>query len=69
MANFSYSLARGTVDVDPDSITVGTLAPNAGDVELRMTTTNGLNRQDAIILVEAFLRRLNDGRFDDLTSV
>lgn len=69
MANVSFSLTRGEVDVSPDEIAVGTQAPAAGDVELRISTTNVPNRQDVIVLVEAFLRRLNDGRYNDLTSV
>lgn len=69
MANASFSLAAGQVDVGPDKITVGTSAPGAGDVELRMSDTNITNRQEIIRLVMAFLRRLEDGRFDDLNIV
>lgn len=69
MANFSYVLTRGQVDLGPDNITTGTNAPSAGDVEVRISTTNAVNRQDVIILLDAVIRRLQDGRFNDLTSV
>ena len=69
MASFSMSLTAGGVDVGPDEISTGTNAPGAGDIELRINAANIQNRLEAIKLTEAFLRRLEDDRFNDLTTV
>lgn len=69
MASVSFNLTAGTVDVGPDNIGVGTNAPGTGDIELRINAATIQNRLEAIKLTEAFLRRLEDGRFDDLNLV
>jgi hypothetical protein len=58
MANVSYSLGIDAKSMAPEAITVGTLAPNAGDVELRISTTNAPTRKQVILILEAFRRRL-----------
>jgi hypothetical protein len=69
MTSLSYSLSRGALD-DPDKITVGTSAPGSGDFELRVNlTTNTPTRADIILALEAFTRRLEDGRNTDVPSV
>lgn len=69
MASFSYNLTAGTVDTGPDNIGTGTNAPGTGDIELRINAANIQNRQEAIRLATAFLRRLEDDRYNDLTTV
>lgn len=69
MASFSMNLAAGTVDTGPDNISTGTNVPGAGDIELRINAANIQNRQEAIRLASAFLRRLEDDRYNDLTTV
>lgn len=61
MASVSYGLNRNT-DTSPDAITVGTLAVSTNDVELRMDKTKSLQAQDIINILNAFIRRLEDGR-------
>lgn len=62
MASFSYSLFFGA-DQSPDKIATGTAAPGAGNVELRITTTAvGCTSEQVILILQAFIRRLEDGR-------
>lgn len=69
MASVSFNLATGTIDTGADNIGVGTNAPGTGDIELRINAATISTRLEAIRLTEAFLRRLEDGRFDDLNLV
>jgi len=69
MASFSYGLNRGTVDKGPEDITVGTLAITTNDVELRVDKTKSLTRREIIQIMEAFIRRLEDGRYNDPVNV
>jgi hypothetical protein len=57
MVSVSYSLALGD-DYQPDKITVGTSAPGAGDVEVRILKTNLLNKEQACQILEAIIRRI-----------
>lgn len=69
MSSVSYSLNRGA-DQSPDKIAVGTNAPGAGDVELRVdVTTHTPTREDVILILQAFIRRLEDGRNTDIPNV
>lgn len=60
MANFSLSISRGTdesnVHGTGSNITAGTLAPNAGDLEVRMTDANGITLKDFYKLVMVLWR-------------
>jgi hypothetical protein len=58
MVSVSYSLAFGD-DYQPDKITAGTSAPGAGDVEVRILLTNLVNKQAAVLILEAIIRRIN----------
>lgn len=69
MANLSISFIAGQVDTGPDKAVVGTLAPNAGAVEVRISNTNLKTKLEAIRLLEEAIRYLNDGRFDSLNLV
>lgn len=53
MANFSYSINRGAIETD-SAVTAGTLAPGAGDVEIRIKDTNSITKKE----VEIALKRL-----------
>jgi len=70
MASVSYGLNRGTgFDMQPDEITVGTLAVSTNDIELRWDNTKHLTHKDIILACESFIRRLEDGRFNDPINV
>ena len=58
MASFSYSLSIDQQSMSPEAITVGTLAPNAGDVEIRVNRANAPTRQQILLILEAFRRRI-----------
>lgn len=63
MASTSYSLSLGQGELyQPDQITVGASAPGAGDVELRINDANIHSALDVILIVKAFLTRLEDTR-------
>lgn len=68
MASVSYGLNRGASN-QPDEITVGTLAITTSDVELRWDATKSLTRNDIIRILEAFVRRLEDGRNTDVANI
>jgi hypothetical protein len=62
MASYSYSLSFGA-DQSPDKITLGTSAPGAGNVELRVNAAaTGASNEQVILILQAFIRRLEDGR-------
>jgi hypothetical protein len=69
MASVSFGLNRGVVDNGPDNITVGTLAVSTSDVELRWDNTKSLTREEIIMIMTAFQRRLEDDRFNDPINV
>lgn len=64
----SYGLNRGA-NQSPDKIVVGTQATSTYDVELRINTSKALTHQDIILILEAFARRLEDGRNTDLANI
>ena len=68
MASVSYGLNRGA-DQSPDQVNVGTLAVSTYDVELRIDQTKNLTREDVILILQAFERRLEDGRNTDMATV
>lgn len=65
MANLSYSLSKGQQD-QPLDIAVGTNAPGAGDVEVRIngSATGGtggsgvITTKEVVLILQAFIRRL-----------
>ena len=65
MANLSYSLSKGQSD-QPLDIAVGTNAPGAGDVELRIngSATGGaggsgaITTKEVVLILNSFIRRL-----------
>ena len=61
MAATSYSLSYGA-DQSPDEIAVGTSVPGAGDVEVRINLDANTTAEQVILILEAFIRRLEDGR-------
>lgn len=69
MASVSFGLNRDVVDMGPDRITVGTLAITTNDVELRWDNTKGLTRENIILILKAFERRLEDQRFADNINI
>lgn len=69
MASVSFGLNRDVVDMSPDQITVGTLAITTNDVELRWDNTKSLTRENIIIILKAFERRLEDQRFADNVNI
>ena len=65
MAAISLSINRGVDGFKVNDYTIGVLAPNANDVELRYNTTdqNGANitRKDLVQILEAFMRAVEAG--------
>lgn len=66
MADRFIGYERGS-DLSPDKATVGSSSTAALDVEIRWTVGVGLTRQEITDIVEACLRRLNDGRDANFT--
>lgn len=60
MAAISLSINRGLDGFRQDAFTVGTLAPNANDIEFRFNTTDAtsttITRKDLIVALESFIR-------------
>lgn len=69
MANLSISFVAGQVDTSPDKAVVGTLAPNAGAVEVRISNTNLKSKLEVLRLLDEVKRYIEDGRFDTLSLV
>lgn len=65
MAAVSFSIKRGKDGFRVSDFTVGTQAPNADDVEVRINLTDAnskaLTRKDVVIALEAFTRALESG--------
>ena len=65
MSSASISLSHGASGMKMSDFTTGTLAPNAGDVEVRFnnTDTNGKNILDheIVIMLRAIIRQIENG--------
>ena len=65
MAAISISLAHGQNGNNISDFTVGTLAPNVGDFEVRLNTTDANSKNishfEMIIALRAFIRALEQG--------
>lgn len=71
MAFVSYGLNRGA-DQSPDQIAIGSDDGGAGnDVTLAFDLTKSLTTEDVVLILEAFKRRLLDGRLGpaDITNI
>lgn len=68
MASVSFGLNRGADD-QPDKINVGTQAVSTYDIELRMNQAKGLTRTDVLLALDAFKRKIEDGRYDGIIGV
>lgn len=68
MASVSLGLNRGA-DQSPDNITVGTVAASGNDVVLSIDSTKAVTRLEAILICQAFIRKLEDGRFAGVLGV
>lgn len=65
MAAISLSLNHGAEGNQISDFTVGTLAPNAGDFEVRLNTTDtnskNISRKEMCLALYAFCRALEQG--------
>lgn len=65
MASFSLSISQGAGGLKMSDFTAGTLAPNAGDVEVRAnnTNTNGKNISDheVVVMLMTIIRQIENG--------
>jgi len=65
MAAISLSLVHGVFGNRISDFTVGTLAPNAGDFEVRLNTVDinskNISRYEMITALEAFIRAIKEG--------
>lgn len=59
MTATSYSITLDTSDMDYNAWTVGALAPNAGDIEIRVSLTNTPTRHQVDNAIKAFRRLLS----------
>ena len=68
MAHVSYGLDIGA-DQSPDEITVGVLATTApgNDVELSVDTAKLTKRDDLVLILQAFIRRIEDQGANDFS--
>ncbi len=73
MASVSYQLKPGTdISYSEDDIVAGTAAPTtAGDIELRVDLANTPTRKQVVMVLEAFIRRIEGSRYGtaDIKSV
>lgn len=68
MASVSFGLNRGA-DSQPDKINLGTLAISTYDIELRIDQTKSLTRTDVLLALDAFKRKIEDGRYAGIAGV
>lgn len=69
MAYVSYGLDRGALD-SPDKIVIGTDDGGAGNnITLAINKSASLTRREVIQALNAFARRLEDERFNDIVSI
>ncbi len=55
MASVSLSITVAQIeDVNPENITVGSSAPGAGDIEIRVNTSNVLSLKQIMLALEKF---------------
>jgi hypothetical protein len=66
MASISISTSRGLAGTKATDYTVGTLATNAGDIELRVNVLDGngnpVTRKDVILALDSFARQIENGK-------
>ena len=68
MANVSISITAAQVeDISPDNVTVGAAAPGAGDVELRVNTSNITSLKQLFLALEKFDFFVKDQKFGPAT--
>lgn len=76
MASFSYQLQPGTEATSDgkgfyeDAIAIGVAAPTtAGNVELRVDLVNSPTQKDIVMVLKAFIRRIEGERFNDTGGI
>lgn len=77
MASVSYQLTPGVeasgangIGFAEDAIVLGTAAPtNPGTIELRVDIVNTPTEQDILMVLKAFVRRIEGARYTDFQSV
>jgi hypothetical protein len=66
MASISISTSRGLAGVKQTDYVTGTLATNAGDIELRVNVLDGqgnpVTRKDVILALDMFARQIENGK-------
>lgn len=60
MASISFNLT-GQQDAKATNVLTGTNAPGTGDVEVRINRANIPNRKEAIKLIDAIIRYIENG--------
>jgi hypothetical protein len=72
MASISISINRGAAGQKQTDYTVGTLTPNANDIELRVNVLDGnsnpVTRKDVILALGMFVRQLEGGKTGAFTT-
>ena len=68
MASVSLSLTAANIeDINPQNVTVGSSAPGAGDVELRVNTANITSLKQLFLALEKFDWFVNDQNYGPVT--
>jgi hypothetical protein len=72
MASISISINRGAAGQKQTDYSVGTLATNAGDIELRVNVldanSNPVTRKDVILALDMFARQIEGGKTGAFTT-
>jgi hypothetical protein len=67
MASVSISLTAAQIeDVNPENVAVGSSAPGAGDIELRVNTANITSLKQLFLALEKFDWFVNDQNYGPL---
>jgi hypothetical protein len=65
MSSASISISQGASGMKMSDFTIGTLAPNAGDVEVRFNNTNtnskNISDHEIVIMLKAIIRQIETG--------
>jgi len=65
MSSFSISIPHGKGGMQMVDFTVGTLAPNAGDVEVRANNTDSnsknISDHEIVIMLKTIIRQIENG--------
>lgn len=65
MANYSFTTSRNP-NMTESEVTAGTNAPSAGDVEVRVSTTNGITRDELELAMDRIWYFITSGQHSNI---